>query len=389
MPKKKGTLRKDNLYEYKGAVGRDVNGKTARKSFYSAKSLDDAKKQYNDFIVKKEIAERTERSEVLNCTFEDWALRFLEIYKKGKCKDNTLLGTYEIPIKKHLIPAFGKRVIRSIQPLEIQLFFDDKGKTCSLEYLRKFHSCLWSIFETAIENNYCARNPVTRRITMTSVKPPPKKNVWTKKQYNVAIDFLKKHPLGLSLWLLAETGISRSELLGIRREKFDYALRVLIIEDGTVELKDAETGRYMMVTDGLKNDYRQRIVPIADDELLEALHNIPETISVGGNAHSPGKPVTSEFLFCSPTGKVFRPQNWDKRIFDKVMDELVSAHPDLPRLTAHELRHTRATLWKNSGVDPLIVARLLGHANLKMLSKKYYHADIDALKEALGMTADI
>jgi hypothetical protein len=60
-----------------------------------------------------------------------------------------------------------------------------------------------------------------------------------------------------------------------------------------------------------------------------------------------------------------------------------AVHPDIPILNPHELRHTRATLWKDDGVDLYTIAKLLGHVDLDMLSKRYAHNSIAALKKAL------
>ena len=68
------------------------------------------------------------------------------------------------------------------------------------------------------------------------------------------------------------------------------------------------------------------------------------------------------------------------------MNDLVQAHPELPLLTPHELRHTRATLWIAQGISPLMVARLLGHCDVKMLAKVYDHTTVDTLREAITST---
>ena len=57
--------------------------------------------------------------------------------------------------------------------------------------------------------------------------------------------------------------------------------------------------------------------------------------------------------------------------------------PELPKLTPHELRHTRATLWLAQGVPELMVAKLLGHCDLKMLAKIYDHTSEETLRNAL------
>ena len=61
MPRKKPT-RKDNRYEYKITLGRDIHGKPLRKSFYSTVSLADAKKKAEEFRVASEVSRTDRRS---------------------------------------------------------------------------------------------------------------------------------------------------------------------------------------------------------------------------------------------------------------------------------------------------------------------------------------
>ena len=49
----------------------------------------------------------------------------------------------------------------------------------------------------------------------------------------------------------------------------------------------------------------------------------------------------------------------------------------------HELRHTRATLWIALGIEPYMTAILLGHSDLKMLTKIYDHTSEETLRNAL------
>ena len=77
--------------------------------------------------------------------------------------------------------------------------------------------------------------------------------------------------------------------------------------------------------------------------------------------------------------------NWTNRVFKPFMRDLQKSYPDVPALNPHELRHTRATLWKDDGVDLFSIAKLLGHSDLDMLAKRYAHNNVDTLKRALGL----
>lgn len=71
------------------------------------------------------------------------------------------------------------------------------------------------------------------------------------------------------------------------------------------------------------------------------------------------------------------------------MRDLHAEHPEVPILTTHELRHSRATLLKNTGCDLFSIARLLGHCDLNMLAQRYAHDDLEALRRGLGLSREI
>lgn len=318
-------------------------------------------------------------------TFEEWALQWLSTYQQGRTKDNTYQSTYLEPVKLHLIPYFGKSVINDIHPIDVAEYFKQAGKKLALETLKKHKSCLSGIFETAVENGVCAQNPVTSTLKLSSKIPPKVKHTWTAAQYKTAYDFARRHGC-LDIMVLMETAISRSELLGLTKDDFDSERRMLHLNNGLVQLKNSETEKIELVHDGLKNQYRHRDVPISN-ELAVRLFLRPKVIYVGGNARKriPPKRVEPIYIFHAPHGGPFSPTNWYHRRFKSFMDELCNEHPEIPPLTPHEFRHTRATLLKDEGKDIYSIARLLGHRDLNMLSKRYAHDNVEALRQALDI----
>ena len=379
--------RADGLYEVKMTVDKTFDGKLIRKSFYSTTSKDDARKQGQEYIIEHEIASRTGVAIIeKEITFGEWALKWLETYKKGKVKDNTYRGTYENPVKKHLIPHFGKAKIDSIKPIDIQNFFDKKAKTNAIETIKKMKECLCGIFETAIENDLCFKNPVTKNTKISSSVSNVKKRAYTQEQYDTVMKFAKKHPAGIDIMTLLKTGISRSELLGLKWDDIDFDNGIINVNQGTVEQKDTNTDKWTVVSAGLKNNYRQRPIPI-DQELITLLKNKARVVYIGGNKAKKIDPipVITRFVFYSPQGGVYSPKNWYRRVYKAFMEDMIAAHPDVPPLHPHELRHTCATLWKDNGVDLFSIAKLLGHCDLDMLAKRYGHNNVDTLKKALGL----
>ncbi|MDF2685239.1 MAG: hypothetical protein K0S55_420, partial [Clostridia bacterium] len=346
-PKKEKPNRSDNRFEIKESI--TINGRTKRKSFYSRESRDDAHRQAEEYKLKLGIAEATGKGVIArNVLFKDWALKWLELYIKGKVKDNTYRGTYENPVKVHLIPYFGETFMPEITPSAIQEFFDIKSEKYSYETIKKMRSCLRSIFDTAVEEGFCLKNPVTKKTKIAADNTISKKRAYTQAQYDVVLEFARAHPNGTDIIILMETGMSRSEVTGLDRDNdIDAVNNVIHVRNGTVDIKDVKTNKYKVLTSGLKNKYRERDVPVKRF-VIDLILSKPKEISFGGNKKKkiPPKTVTTKFVVSSPTGQAYSPHNWYRRVYQPFMEDMNTVHPDIPILSPHELRHTRATLWK-------------------------------------------
>jgi len=370
-------------YEYKISLGKDMSGKTIRKSFYSTKSKADAKKKAEKYIVQYEMELCVTGNACVKTTkFSSWAVSCMELYKKPYVKANTYTGTYMEPVKNHLIPYFGDMNLDEIMPLHIQRYINEVSEKYAPETVKKDFHALKLIFNTAVDNRLCVKSPITSSIKLPKYETRAEKQALTQEQYDIAYQFAKEWPNGLSIMLMLETGISRSELLGLRWEDIDLENRVICINQGLVALHSEEQGKMVTVSEGLKNKFRKRVIPIIDDELWSRLCQAPRTVSKGSEK------IRTEQVIHSPEGKAYQPHNWSNRVFRPFMKALNQAHPEIPVLSPHELRHTRATLWIAQGVDPYIAARLLGHSDLKMLTKIYDHTQQDTLRKALLAARD-
>lgn len=375
---------KKKRYEYKLNLGRTWKGELIRKSFYSTKSKADARKKAERYRARYELellcGSDLEKGKVF---FKNFAVPCLERHKKPFVKGNTYAQTYLHPVEARLIPYFGDAVMGDILPVHVQEYVNRMAKEYKPETIKKDIAVLSFIMQNAVDNGLCKTNPVAKSVRLPKVERA-EKVAYTKTQYKTVYEFAKNYPDGLAIMLLLETGISRSELLGLRWEDFDSEKGIIHINQGLVSYKDVDEG-WVTEADGLKNEYRRRSIPIVEPELLKRLREKPKRITRSPNRYKPEITVTvdTEYIFHSPEGKPYQPNNWNNRVFLPFVRELQKLHPEIPRLSVHELRHTRASLWIADGVDPYMAARLLGHTDLKMLMKIYDHTDVNTLRKAL------
>lgn len=107
MPRKKSVPnRRDGRYEVKITVGKTLQGKLIRKSFYSTISKADAQKQADTWKINQKVSEITGTSfiESPSCSFERWALVWLKNYKEKAVRQITFEETYQSTVLRYLIP---------------------------------------------------------------------------------------------------------------------------------------------------------------------------------------------------------------------------------------------------------------------------------------------
>lgn len=351
--------RKDGMYEYKGTVGRNMDGRAIRKSFYSSKSLDDAKKQYEAYMIDQKAAEKAGTIFVSNdVTFGQWAIKWLETYKKPNVDENTYRLTYENTVYNHLMPYFGKAKLNTIQAVNIQEFFGTK-KELSLSMLRKINMCLLAIFDSAIENDLCYKNPAkSKTIKIASEHKKAEKKVYTSKQ----IETVKKLTEVKEIAAILYTGMRRGEVCGLMWSDVDF-------ENGTISINRSiadAIGGGVKVNPPKWNSVR--IVPF-DDDFKTLLENLPRK---------------SMYVFPNQDGSIQRPNALSKRI----EQQMLLLPTRIPRLTPHELRHTYGTELRRKGVDIYTIQKLMGHKDIKMTSEIYVHNEVDELKKAMNLKVE-
>ena len=361
-PKKEQPNRHDGLYEVKVTLGKDFDGRLIRKSFYSSISKADARAKAEQYKIDQAVYKATgELPEPSVMTFEKWINKWLDTYKKGVVKDHTYHFTYKSNIEKYLIPYFGKAHLMDIQQIDIQKYFNtvrsESGEPLAKSTLDKHKLILKSMFDAAIDNDLCYKNPV-KNIRFQHVSDSAVKKVWTKEQAETAEKYAR-HCWYLDIVLYLHTGLRRSELLGLKWEDIDFEENTLHVQRAVVQTKGK------IVVDKPKSATSDRIVPFSADfgKYLKKFQSDNEYV-MGNDG-------------------IMSPATYSKHFHDFM--KKMSAATGVPELTPHELRHTYGTLRREEGVDIYTIQKVMGHADISITASIYVHNDIDVLKKQLNL----
>lgn len=359
---KKAPPNHGNVYEYKATIGKTFEGKPIRKSFYSSVSREAAKAKAEEYKINRSVAEQTGEQFVSSkVTFETWAKKWLEVYKKPNVKPHTFKWTYETNVVNYFIPYFGKAVLTSIRQTDIQEYFN-KHTDLSETTLKRQKTILYDIFDTAIDNDFCYKNPV-KHIILKSTKAEFEKKWYNQEQ----AERLSSKALGdgtkysRAVYMILNLGLRRGEILGLQWRDIDF-------ENKTLHVRRAiEPDTAGMPQDGdVKSKSSMRDIPLNDDQIkfFKSLDRESKFVLAG----------KTEFGYTSIYG------------FDKgyrIYMEKASEQLNLQYLTPHELRHTYGTVLREKGLDLYSIARLMGHSDTKVTEKHYIGNDIEVLRKRL------
>lgn len=352
MSRQKSTRRENGQYEYKATVGKTVQGRPIRKSFYSGKSLADAKAKAKKYIEDAAVARVGVIAEDRAPTrFDVWARKWLRVYKKPFVAANTFRLTYENIVEKHLIPYFGAADLHDIRPADVTAFFATK-KSCSVDRVKHMKSTLGAIFAAAIENDLCYKNPVSVRTPAKSERAKRKPTIWTDAQMDAArAAWCGEFDSGL---VMLETGVRRGELCGLMWQDYDPAARTLRIDRSICVNQGEPLGVRPPKWDS------NRILPLSATA-IEAIER---------------QPRTSPYIFPVPSGGPQNPNTWAQKFARKM--ELL---PGFPETKPHDLRRTYGTALRRHGADIYTIQKLLGHRDIRVTTEIYVANELDVLRE--------
>lgn len=350
-------------YEYRPTIGHDAHGKPIRKSFYG-KTKKAAKAKAEQWLLDNAIAAQTTEklsAPLFNTVYDDYMA-----HKKATIRPNSY---YQLKTQfRKIVEEFGDIPIDKIKHNDVVKYIDKLSETYSHNTVCNVKITLSGIFKYAVRCEYISSNPV-EGINFRAKKGAKVKNTYTLEEAELVTEYSRSHPDGLAVDMMLSYGTTISETLGIRYESVDFTDKTVQIREGVTAVP-GET-----VVGSVKNKYRIRTIAVTD-ETLEHIRR----------SHEQHPEYEYLITYADKDGPV-APWFFRNHIFNPFMIDMTkhmaSKGHDIKILNPHELRHTRATLWIEQGVDLFAIAEEMGWSNLKMLREVYGHPDIRKLRRSL------
>jgi len=301
-----------------------------------------------------------------------WLRRYLAVYC-AHLSASTQRG-YKNSIEKHLIPRLGAHKLRDLQPVMVQQCVNDiasasrplsgkKTKPYAPSFAKQVHLCLHSAMDYAVRDGLVSRNPA--QFTELPKVPAPTREYCTQEQARDVLDGLADSQFLIPVTLCIATGLRRGEALGLQWGDIDFDACTAFIRRQVI-ISDRE-----VVCKSLKTEKSTRVVPLPET-LIPLLKEHKKQQAVQRLAF--GKLYRDQGFVCADeTGSPMRPDSVS-RAAKTVIDRVA------PGLSLHDLRHTYATLLRQSGVAIEVISSLLGHSNVST-TYAFYVGDDEAAKQ--------
>ena len=338
----------------------------------------------------------------LNAWFKIW------INQKENNRRYNTVRNYKTRYENNIAPIIGRMPITEIKPIHCQMVLDEmvndgyRTSTISQAFL-----VMQSMFIAAYDNDVIRKNPVTRNGVIIPEGAEKKEiDFFTEDEVRLFLQIAKDYQYYELFALLLFTGLRISEAIGLTWSNVDLEARTLTVSQ-TLEYRyerriEVEKGKDTKSrADGwawgdpkTRNSCRTIRLSTAAVQVLESIKDRPYL-----RDETPEEFRDLVFL-CKKNGLPVRNNTYDnalrKRI-DIMTEELnreraeEGLEPLEPHyLSAHDLRHTYATLYLNSckvenyAIAYKALSQSLGHSSIKITLDLYSHLTEESWDALMG-----
>ena len=368
--------RKDGLYSARFVT---KTGKRQVKCFSSLPEarnwLDDAKyaDKHENIFVPPDMT--------VDVWFEFWIAHIV-----GDLAPNTRRNyreRYEYNVK----PLIGGMQLADVKPMHCKKVFIQMDADYAGSTIRQAYITMGTMFKAAKMNDLIAKHPMDGVRYTKPVRAPDDIHFLTRDEQIRFLEVAKRSHNYNQYALILETGLRTGEVIGLTWDAIDWDKRTLTVNK-TMEFRHKQhewragppktktSYRTIPLTDTayqiLWNLYLGREYRKESPELDKVLTYIDRRTAKQATLHM------RDLVFINyRTGIPAKNSSYDTHLY-KLCDKAGLEH-----FCMHALRHTYATRAIESGMQPKVLQKLLGHASIKTTMDRYVHVTDDTMFQAV------
>ena len=301
--------------------------------------------------------------EVRSLTFGAYLTRQWLPGKRINLAQSTWDG-YRRKIDRHVLPAIGHLRMRRLRAHHLEALYDrmlhptDGRRALAPKTVLEVHLIIRGALEDAVKRGLLGRNvALIAHAPKLKAIPKVEPQAWTAQQLQAFLQATAGHRLFPAFWLLASTGMRRSELLGLRWDDVDFKKARVSINRGLVAVA------YEVRESRGKTPNSRRAIDLDPTtiKVLKAWRDWQRAEQEAAGVES------EDWVFTNTDGKPVHPHSISQTF------ERIANRAGVPRIRLHDIRHTHGTLLIKAGVPVKVVSERLGHGNPAFTIDTYQH----------------
>ena len=369
--------RKDGLYY---ARCTNKSGQRLEKCFQDLKEARNWQKEQQYRQVHPEIKSAPPKMTV-NEWFDFWQANLLT-----GLAPNTVRN-YRERYERNAKAILGELLLTEVKPMHCKAVFNGMTGTYAGSTIRQAYIALGSMFKAAKENGLIEKHPMDGVRFDSSIKAVDEIHFLTVSEQKAFLEVAKHSHNYAQYALILETGLRTGEVIGLTWDAIDWENHTLTVNK-TMEFrhkqhewragppKTKKSYRTIPLTDIayqiLRDLYLGREYRKEASELDKVLTYIDRRTAKQAELHM------RDLVFINyRTGMPAKNSSYDTHLY-KLCDRAGIEH-----FCMHALRHTYATRAIESGMQPKVLQKLLGHASIKTTMDRYVHVTDDSMFQAV------
>ena len=384
-------------------MGKNLKGKDCGKGIYqrkdglySARFVDRAGKRHEKYfqtlpearnwIEDAKYADKHDDVFVAtDTTVDEWFEFWIENIV-GDLAPNTLRN-YRERYARNIQPVIGKMLIANVKPMHCKKVFIQMDADYAGSTIRQAYITMGTMFKATRMNDLIAKHPMDGVRFSKPVRAVDDIHYLTREEQRLFLETARRSHNYNQYALILETGLRTGEMIGLTWDAIDFERRTLTVNK-TLEFRHAQK---VWRAGPPKTQQSYRTIPLTD-KAYDILKEVWDSRS--GRKESPLLSQTLEYMdrrtgvtsrlvmrdlvFINwRTGEPAKNSSYDTHLY-KLCDEA-----GINRFCMHALRHTYATRAIESGMQPKVLQKLLGHASSKTTMDRYVHVTDETLDQAV------